>query len=180
MDWLWIIVALLIGLVIGYLLARRACDQEHKTTLDSTARIASLPAAAPAPETTEPDEPAVDPSPLMSAPEPDPTSAHDEPGVDPSPTMSAPEPEPSEPDDLRRIEGIGPKIAQLMNGGGIFTFAQMAASSVERLQGILDEAGDRYRVHNPGSWPMQAGLAADDKWDELGELQDRLDGGKLT
>ena len=175
MDWLWIILALLVGLVIGYFLARRACEEERNSVFASTARIASLPEAAPAA-----DEPAMDPSPLMSAPEPEPTPAPGEPAGETSPLMSAPEPEPTEPDDLRRIEGIGPKIAELMNGGGIFTFAQMAASSVERLQGILDEAGDRYRVHNPGSWPMQAGLAADDKWDELEQLQDRLDGGKLT
>jgi large subunit ribosomal protein L17 len=92
----------------------------------------------------------------------------------------APAPAAAEPDDLTKIEGIGPKIAGLMNGGGIATFAQLAASSVDGLQEILNAAGDRYRVHDPASWPMQAGLAADGKWDKLGELQDRLDGGKLS
>ena len=85
-----------------------------------------------------------------------------------------------DPDDLSKIEGVGPKIAELINGGGIMTFAQLAAAPVERLQELLDGAGERYRVHNPATWPMQAGLATDGKWDELEELQDRLDGGKLT
>jgi len=33
-------------------------------------------------------------------------------------------------------------------------------------------------MHDPGSWPQQAGLAAEGKWDELQTLQDNLDGGK--
>ena len=81
-------------------------------------------------------------------------------------------------DDLKKIEGVGPKIAEHLNNGGLMTFADVAAAPVERLQEILDAAGPRYRIHNPGTWPQQAALARDDKWDELKELQDRLDGGK--
>ncbi len=58
------------------------------------------------------------------------------------------------------------------------TFQELADSPVERLQEILDNAGPRYRMHNPGSWPKQAGLAAAGQWDELKALQDELDGGK--
>ncbi len=81
-------------------------------------------------------------------------------------------------DDLTKIEGIGPKINGLLNDGGIFTFAGLANTKVERLQEILDNAGNRYRVHNPGSWPTQSELAANGKWEELNKLQDELDGGK--
>ncbi len=81
-------------------------------------------------------------------------------------------------DDLKKIEGVGPKIAEHLNNGGLMTFADVAAAPVERLQEILDAAGPRYRIHNPGTWPEQAALARDGKWDELKELQDRLDGGK--
>jgi large subunit ribosomal protein L27 len=81
-------------------------------------------------------------------------------------------------DDLKKIEGVGPKIAGLLNEGGFMTFADVAAGPVEKIQEILDAAGPRYRIHNPGSWPEQAALARDGKWDELKELQDRLDGGK--
>lgn len=81
-------------------------------------------------------------------------------------------------DDLKKIEGIGPKIEGLLNEGGFMTFAQLAEGPTSKIQDILDAAGPRYRIHKPGTWCEQAALARDDKWDELKELQDRLDGGK--
>lgn len=81
-------------------------------------------------------------------------------------------------DDLKKVEGIGPKIAELFNNAGIITFADLAATSVEKLNEILEEAGPRYTIHNPTTWPQQAQLASEGKWDELSELQDRLDGGR--
>lgn len=80
--------------------------------------------------------------------------------------------------DLKVVEGIGPKIEQIMHDGGITTWAQMAATSVERLQQILDSAGDRFRLADPGTWPKQAGLADAGQWKELDEYQDFLQGGK--
>ena len=64
-----------------------------------------------------------------------------------------------------------------MNNDGIWSFRQLAESSVERLQKILDDAGPRFRVHNPKTWPDQAKLAADGKWAELKKWQDELKGG---
>lgn len=81
-------------------------------------------------------------------------------------------------DDLTKVEGIGPKIAELFNGAGINSYAELAATSVERLQEILDAAGSNYSAHNPGTWPKQAEMAAAGKWDELKAWQDELDGGK--
>lgn len=80
-------------------------------------------------------------------------------------------------DDLKIVEGIGPKIEELLNGGGIDTWRDLSNASVDRLQEILNSAGDRYRIHNPTTWPKQAGLAADGKWEMLQEYQDFLDGG---
>ncbi len=82
--------------------------------------------------------------------------------------------------DLKVVEGIGPKIEGLIKAGGINTWAELAAAPVSRLQEILDAAGDRYRIHKPDTWPQQAGLAAEGKWDELEKLQDELDGGKVV
>ena len=84
----------------------------------------------------------------------------------------------AKPDKLTKIEGIGPKIAEHLGAAGIITFADLAAAPVSRLKEILEAAGPRYRVHIPDTWPTQSKLAAEGKWDELKELQDRLDGGR--
>jgi predicted flap endonuclease-1-like 5' DNA nuclease len=83
------------------------------------------------------------------------------------------------PNDLKIIEGIGPKIEGLLNAAGIKTWVQLADAPTDKLREILAAAGDRYRMHQPDTWPQQARLAADGKWDELEKLQVYLDGGKL-
>ena len=82
------------------------------------------------------------------------------------------------PDNLKIIEGIGPKIEQLLNDKGILTFGQLADTSSHVLNDILRAAGPRFQVHDATSWPQQAALARDEKWTELKELQDRLLGGR--
>ena len=81
-------------------------------------------------------------------------------------------------DDLTLIEGIGPKIAELLNEAGITTFAQLADAEDENVQQVLKDAGPRFNVHDATTWNEQAALARDGKMDELKELQDRLKGGK--
>lgn len=85
---------------------------------------------------------------------------------------------PVTPDNLTKIEGIGPKIAEILNDGGVSTFKQLSETDPTTIKGLLEKAGPRFQMHNPGSWPRQAGLAAAGKWDELKILQDELDGGK--
>lgn len=86
----------------------------------------------------------------------------------------------TKPDDLKKIEGIGPKIAELLVNAGIPTFSDLASASTDKIREILDAAGSRYRIANPTTWPQQAQLAAEGKWDELKVLQDKLDGGKIV
>ena len=81
-------------------------------------------------------------------------------------------------DNLTKIEGIGPKIASLLNDAGIHTFAELSKASNKKLKAILEAAGSRFRMHDPGSWPKQSKLAAAGKWDALKKLQDELDGGR--
>jgi predicted flap endonuclease-1-like 5' DNA nuclease len=87
-------------------------------------------------------------------------------------------PAPPQPDDLKRIEGIGPKVSSLLNDAGIFTFAQLADTDVSRLKSIVDEAG--LTMMNPASWPSQARVAASGDSDALASLQDELKGGRHT
>ena len=81
------------------------------------------------------------------------------------------------PDDLKRVEGIGPKISSVLQAAGITTFAQLAATDVSRLKQILTEA-DLITLADPTTWPEQASLAAAGKWAELETLQDELKGGR--
>jgi large subunit ribosomal protein L17 len=82
-------------------------------------------------------------------------------------------------DDLQIVEGIGPKIEELLHAGGITTWKQLSESSVETLQAILDAAGSKFAIHNPGTWAEQSVLALNGKWADLKALQDKLDGGKV-
>lgn len=81
-------------------------------------------------------------------------------------------------DDLKKVEGIGPKIEQLLHDAGIVTFANLAAASLDTLKGILDAAGSRYAIHNPSTWSAQADMAAKGEWAALKVWQDELNGGK--
>lgn len=84
----------------------------------------------------------------------------------------------SEKIDLTKVEGIGPKIAQIFTKNGIATYEALASAKVEALKELLAEAGSRYKMHDPTTWPKQASLLAKGKLEELKKLQDELKGGK--
>ncbi len=77
-------------------------------------------------------------------------------------------------DDLTLIEGIGPKIANLLVVGGLKSYSQVAAASIEDVKSILEKGGSAYAMHDPSTWAQQAQLAADGKWAELNELKEKL------
>ncbi|MBK8555757.1 MAG: 50S ribosomal protein L27 [Lewinellaceae bacterium] len=80
--------------------------------------------------------------------------------------------------DLKIIEGIGPKIETLLKEGGVETWEDLSKTSIDRLKEILDAAGPRYQIHDPSTWPAQAKFAAEGNWEELKEYQDMLIGGR--
>jgi subtilisin-like proprotein convertase family protein len=81
-------------------------------------------------------------------------------------------------DDLKIVEGIGPKIEKLLNAAGIWTFAALSATPAETVKGILVAAGDKFAMHDPSSWGYQSFLAANGRMDDLMALQADLVGGK--
>ena len=82
-------------------------------------------------------------------------------------------------DDLKKIEGIGPKIASILVEAGYDTFAKLAKEDPNKIREILlEKGGKRYSIHNPDTLPEQAKLAAANKWDELRKWQDELNGGR--
>ena len=128
-----------------------------------------------APATEPAAEPVVE---AVVAPAPEPVA---EPAVE-AVVALAPEPVveavPETADDLKRVEGIGPKLEEILNSHDILTFSQLAATKTEDLQAILDKAGEAYRIHDPGTWPQQAQLLAEGRIEEFEKLTDELKGGR--
>ena len=88
--------------------------------------------------------------------------------------------QPTKADDLTKVEGIGPKINEILQGAGINSFADLAAAPVERLKELLTAAGSNFASHDPGTWPEQAALAAKGDWEAFDKLKAELDGGKRS
>ncbi len=88
----------------------------------------------------------------------------------------APAAKSDEADDLKKIEGVGPKIAEVLGEAGVSTFAALAKMDRDAIKAILDTVAT-LKSKEPKTWPQQAALAADGKWDELKVLQDELMGG---
>ena len=80
-------------------------------------------------------------------------------------------------DDLKKVEGIGPKAAEALVKAGVDTFDKLSKKSVEEIHPILMEASNTLAHLDPQTWAQQARLAADGKWDELKKWQDELNGG---
>ncbi|WP_025762797.1 hypothetical protein [Dyadobacter tibetensis] len=81
-------------------------------------------------------------------------------------------------EDLKVIEGIGPKIERILNHAGINNLYQLATASTDQLKEILADAGPKFRMHDPSTWAQQALMAHQGKWEELKAWQDELIGGK--
>lgn len=79
-------------------------------------------------------------------------------------------------DDLTQIEGVGPKVKQVLNEAGIRTFKELAEATPDQLRSILTAANLKMMV--PDSWPQQAGLAAAGDLTGLKALQEKLRGGR--
>ncbi|WP_431124908.1 hypothetical protein [Flagellimonas flava] len=81
--------------------------------------------------------------------------------------------------DLKIVEGIGPKIEGLFHNFGIKTWKDLSEISTVKCQEVLNSGGDRYRIHDPASWPMQAKMAYKGQWVELAKWQDKHKSGKF-
>ena len=94
------------------------------------------------------------------------------------PAESAPAPVAAGADDLTKIEGIGPKIAEHLATAGITTFTQLTQASAAELKDFLAAGG--FDSQDPTTWADQAQLAAVGEWDKLSQWQDQLNGGRVV
>lgn len=83
-------------------------------------------------------------------------------------------------DDLKIVEGIGPKIELLLHNAGVFTFFELSQMSSKDIKNILDKAGSRFQMHDPTTWAEQAKLAYEGNWDTLKKWQSELDKGRIV
>lgn len=81
-------------------------------------------------------------------------------------------------DDLKVVEGIGPKVEEALKAAGIGTWKDLADSTPEKITEILTEAEGNFGGQVPTTWPEQAGISVAGDWEKLEKLQDELDGGK--
>lgn len=108
------------------------------------------------------------------------------PAAPPTPTQTVVEttvatlvlPDDDHVDDLKKLEGIGPRIEKLLNDAGIKSYAKLATMDRDTLKAILDAGGGQFKLHEPKSWPYQAELAAKQNWQRLKEYQDFLVSGR--
>ena len=84
-----------------------------------------------------------------------------------------------EKDDLKIVEGIGPKIQGLFHNFDIKTWKALSETSANKCQEVLNSGGKRYRIHDPASWPMQAKMAHEGHWEQLAEWQEKHRAGKF-
>jgi len=83
-------------------------------------------------------------------------------------------------DDLTLIEGIGPTTDELCHGIGITTWAELSVTEVSLLRTMLNDAGQRFKATDPSMWPTQAALLAAGSWAEFKALVDDPDGGRTV
>jgi len=62
-------------------------------------------------------------------------------------------------DNLQLIEGIGPKIEEVLHNAGVTTFHGLANASNKDLRRILEKAGDKFTSTNYKTWSEQAEMA---------------------
>ena len=84
-----------------------------------------------------------------------------------------------EPDNLQRIEGIGPQMSAALNGAGIRTYQQLANASEAALRNAIEAAGLRF-APSLVTWSRQARLLAEGDEDGFADLTRRLVAGRDT
>jgi predicted flap endonuclease-1-like 5' DNA nuclease len=164
--WVFVVVVLLAFVIFLVWWWRRGADEEKEPAVPSRAKQEVAAPAAEMPEESVAEATAVGEAVIEEA--------TGEVAADQEPA-----PPPPAPEDLKVIEGIGPKISSVLQAAGITTFAQLAEASSGQLEQILKEADPNLlRLAKPATWPEQAKLAAEGKWEELDKLQDELHGGQ--
>lgn len=143
--------------------AKTAASQAVAAPAPVLQPVAAVTAPAPAPQPDPVVAVTAEPSPVSKAAAP--TAANNE---------TAPAAIEAALDDLTRLSGIGPKLAEAMNAAGIKQYSQLAAMSLDALNECLAPSGIRYSKAVAETWAEQAKLAAAADWEGLKTYQAAL------
>lgn len=181
-TWVWPVLILMVGFLVWWWLRKPAEEvsapflakrSENPQSMVSPV-VAETSAAAAGPKTKE--------HKITHGPTPRPVTAESSlsPDTEDDRDQSLPAVPPInvKPDDLTIIEGIGPKINQVLHAAGIQSLSQLSDSEIGQLKAILLAAG--VRLADPTTWPVQAKLAAAGDLETLRALQATLKGGRAT
>jgi predicted flap endonuclease-1-like 5' DNA nuclease len=179
--WVWPVLALMIGFLVWWWLRKPAEDvsshiltgrQDNKSQPPVSALVADAPSVAVSSRLI--------PHKVSHGPTPQPVtaeaSAQPEREDDREQELPALPPIHVKPDDLSIVEGIGPKINQVLHAAGIQSLFQLSESEVAALKEILAAAG--LKLADPTTWPQQARLAIAGDLETLNALQATLRGGR--
>lgn len=86
---------------------------------------------------------------------------------------------PAEPDDLKLLEGIGPKVADALTASGITTFSQLASLSPAEVENVVKVEHKVRVVGSVSTWVRQAKLAQTGDLTALDDLKKRIKSGYL-
>lgn len=184
-DWGLVLLLLLLALALWAYgrYSRRATAAAEYSTVDiepiafeRPALTAAAPPAPAEPVVAQPPPPPAPPAAVIEAPPPV-APAPVEPAVAPPPTVKAAAP--AQPDDLKIVEGIGPKMEKALHAAGITTFAALAAATEEQIRAAIQAAGMRFAPSVP-TWPSQAAFAAKGDLDGLKAYQQTLTAGRKS
>jgi len=180
-SWVWPVLVLMIGFLVWWWLRKPAEDvSSHILTQrpDNNSQPPVLPLVAEAP--SAPSGIRAMPHKASHGPTPRPVtaeaSASPEPEEEREEKLPAMAPMDVKPDDLTIVEGIGPKINQVLHAAGIQSLFQLSESEVANLKEILSAAG--LKLADPTTWPQQARLAIAGDLETLKALQATLRGGR--
>ena len=194
---MWALVAIVAALVFWFWLSREQSSPEESAdeALKSAENIKKRVEIKSDPEPSEakqslknepkPEVPApkTEPKPEIAIPKAEPKPEVPAPKTEPKPEIPAPKTVPkakkakAEPDDLTRIEGIGPKYAEILIAAGVDSYAKLAAMSADAIGEIIKQGGGR-KAASITTWAEQAALAAAGDWEALEKLQASLSGGR--
>jgi len=179
--WVWPVLVLMIGFLVWWWLRKPAEEaSSHILTerLDNNSQSPVQPLIADAPSALS--RPGAITHKVTHGPTPQPVTAESpappEVEEDRDQNLPAVAPISVKPDDLTIVEGIGPKINQVLHAAGIQSLFQLSESEVASLKEILATSG--LKLADPTTWPQQARLAIAGDLENLKALQATLRGGR--